>query len=329
MFTSLPRPKNGDTSPTFTFTRDKINKNNQRVLIQKNRLIIDNTSQYSDSKINSTSKLHPGTISKLYLNSDGSVDYAKTIATSLTNTATQSSFSDTIPLKKKFPNLIHNFPKPPLDPLLIDEMRQLVSRLLQGDVPSDSSTIINHTSSNIFNPLTKKIQINTLQQDPLAPSQFKLKKNRHKPPSPPPPIIKSINNEKLTKQEKDYWNIPSAVSNWKNNQGFTIDLNKRVANDVDNTPEINLSGFSKLNLALDEADTKARSEIKIRNQLLKQKAIKDQEEKHAQLHKLVDITRRERSEKKRSYNDYENNDRSYNNDQHNKRSYDQNNKRSR
>jgi SNW domain-containing protein 1 len=36
---------------------------------------------------------------------------------------------------------------------------------------------------------------------------------------------------KATAQEQKEWMIPPSISNWKNNKGFTIPLDKRLASD--------------------------------------------------------------------------------------------------
>lgn len=300
MFKSLSKPLHGEYRPSFQFKNDKISKSNRKFL---------DLVKKDNYKINAGDT----TIEKLYLNEDGSIDYNKTIATSL-NSQVQANFDDTIPLKTKFPNLVRKFPRIH-DDNVIQDTKRVIEKLLTGDVVENKVEYIDYKQNNIVgnnDDKTKTIQVHTLQQDPLLPPKFKLKKNRHRPPSPPPPILKPANTEKLSKEEKDYWNIPSAISNWKNNQGFTIALDKRVANDAQNAPDVNLAGFGQLSQALDDAEKKARQEIKIRNDLLKQKALRDAEEKEMRLKQLIDITRKERMEKndrKRPYNTYDDNKR--------------------
>lgn len=301
MFKSLSKPVHTDQQPTFLF------KNEKRSAATKNAnkrfLTLVKNDQY---KINDSDSL----IEKLYLNHDGTLNYNKTIASSMNENA-QADFNDTIPLKKKFPNLVHQFPRK-VDDEVIQETKAVIDKLLNGDVVSETVEYMDYQPNNVVSKTeSKTIQVHTLQTDPLLPPKFKLKKNRHRPPSPPPPVLKATSTEKLTKEEKDYWNIPSAISNWKNNQGFTIALDKR-ATELTDTPEVNLEGFASLSQALDNADKQARQEIKIRNDMLKQKAIQDAEEKELKLKQLIDITRRERQERndrKRSYNNYDDNKR--------------------
>lgn len=74
------------------------------------------------------------------------------------------------------------------------------------------------------------IQMTQVAEDPLEPPKFKGKKIPRGPPSPPPPIMRSPPRKITAQQQKD-WLIPPCVSNWKNNQGFTISLDKRLASD--------------------------------------------------------------------------------------------------
>ena len=67
-------------------------------------------------------------------------------------------------------------------------------------------------------------------EDPLEPPRFKHKKIPRGPPSPPPPVLRSP-PRKATVAEQKEWMIPPCISNWKNNKGFTIPLDKRLAAD--------------------------------------------------------------------------------------------------
>lgn len=116
----------------------------------------------------------------------------------------------------------------------------------------------------------RTVEIRDYQEDPMLPPKFKLRKNRHKNPSPPPPVLRAAPTEKMSKETKDKWKIPSAVSNWKNNQGFAISLGKRVVaasgGSVAAGHSINVEKFGQLLLALENADKEAREEIRIRNE---------------------------------------------------------------
>lgn len=74
------------------------------------------------------------------------------------------------------------------------------------------------------------IKMTDVVEDPLEPPRFKHKKIPRGPPSPPPPVLRSP-PRKATAQEQKEWMIPPCISNWKNNKGFTIPLDKRLAAD--------------------------------------------------------------------------------------------------
>jgi SNW domain-containing protein 1 len=74
------------------------------------------------------------------------------------------------------------------------------------------------------------IKMSDVVEDPLEPPRFKHKKIPRGPPSPPPPVLRSP-PRKATAAEQKEWMIPPCISNWKNNKGFTIPLDKRLAAD--------------------------------------------------------------------------------------------------
>jgi SNW domain-containing protein 1 len=74
------------------------------------------------------------------------------------------------------------------------------------------------------------IKMTEVAEDPLEPPRFKHKKIPRGPPSPPAPVLRSP-PRKATAQEQKEWMIPPCISNWKNNKGFTIPLDKRLAAD--------------------------------------------------------------------------------------------------
>ena len=74
------------------------------------------------------------------------------------------------------------------------------------------------------------IKMSEVVEDPLEPPRFKHKKVPRGPPSPPPPVLRSP-PRKATAQEQKEWMIPPCISNWKNNKGYTIPLDKRLAAD--------------------------------------------------------------------------------------------------
>ncbi|KFG99979.1 SkiP/SNW domain protein, partial [Toxoplasma gondii MAS] len=69
-----------------------------------------------------------------------------------------------------------------------------------------------------------------MQQDPLNPPKFRHKRAPAAAGSPPPPVMHSP-PRKLTQQDQAEWKIPPSISNWKNQKGYTIPLDKRLQAD--------------------------------------------------------------------------------------------------
>lgn len=74
------------------------------------------------------------------------------------------------------------------------------------------------------------IKMTTVQEDPLEPARFKHKKIPRGADGPPPPVMHSPPRAATAQDQKD-WMIPPCISNWKNNKGYTIPLDKRLAAD--------------------------------------------------------------------------------------------------
>jgi SNW domain-containing protein 1 len=74
------------------------------------------------------------------------------------------------------------------------------------------------------------IKMTEVQEDPLEPPKFKHKKIPRAPDEPPPPVLQSPPRAVTAQDQKD-WMIPPCISNWKNNKGYTVPLDKRLAAD--------------------------------------------------------------------------------------------------
>jgi SNW domain-containing protein 1 len=74
------------------------------------------------------------------------------------------------------------------------------------------------------------IKMSTVAEDPLEPPRFKHKKIPRANDEPPPPVMQSPPRRATVQEQKD-WQIPPCISNWKNNKGYTIPLDKRLAAD--------------------------------------------------------------------------------------------------
>lgn len=221
----------------------------------------------------------------------------------------QSSLDDVIPLRQR--QKIISLPKPSEQEVrdTTERTRKALDKILQqklGKATTNSKdpkkpTYVRYTSSNILDekPTSSRIiKIMDVEEDPMAPKKFKQKKQMARPPSPPAPVLHAP-TRKATAEEQKQWYIPPAISNWKNPNGFTIALDKRLAVDGrdpnrDNTDgEVNKK-FVNLAEALDEADKKAREDIKIRNAMKKKLAEKENREKEEKLRVLAQRAREDR-----------------------------------
>jgi len=140
------------------------------------------------------------------------------------------------------------------------------------------------------------IRITEKPQDPLMPPKFKHKKVPRGPPSPPPPVHHSPARKLTAKDQKD-WKIPPCVSNWKNVSGYTIPLDKRLMADGRNLQDVAVNDkFAALSEDLYLAERKAREEIKIRNDMVRQKKVREEENRELQLRDLAMQARTQRAE---------------------------------
>lgn len=299
MFSSLlPKPIHSEYVQPYSKNKVKVSK----------ALILPSS---SNSTVVSTDGNNQ--ITKLHLNSDGSINYTLTIASAHSNGSVQASYQDTIPLKKKFPNLLHHFPRYTLETcpdnslrVCLDETKMVIQNLLAPKVKDTKSEVsyVNYKSSSVNDEESREIQIRTYQEDPMLPPKFKLRKNRHKAPEAPTPILKDTKETTLTKEEREKWKIPAAISNWKNNQGFTIALDKRVlANGQPTINDVNIEKFGDLSSALESAEKTSRIELQERQEALKEQAEKEKKEKAAQLQELSSLARSHRRDRPSEEND--------------------------
>lgn len=159
------------------------------------------------------------------------------------------------------------------------------------------------------------IKMSEVVEDPLEPPRFKHKKIPRGPPSPPPPVLRSP-PRKATAAEQKEWMIPPCISNWKNNKGFTIPLDKRLAADGRGLqdvsfplifsvhrrahyflpPQVSINdNFAKFSEALFIADRHAREEVRQRALMQQKLAQKEKEAKEENLRLLAQRAREERS----------------------------------
>jgi len=83
--------------------------------------------------------------------------------------------------------------------------------------------------------------------------------------------------KKLSKEERDAWDVPACISNWKNSRGYTIPLDKRLAADGRGLKEhssIN-ANFATVSESLYVAEKQARQEVGLRAHVQNQLATQE------------------------------------------------------
>lgn len=108
---------------------------------------------------------------------------------------------------------------------------------------SASSQYIRYTPASTSDQGKQRIiKMSEVQEDPLEPPRFKHKKIPRAPDGPPPPVMQSP-PRRVTPQEAKDWQIPPCISNWKNNKGYTIALDKRLAADGRGLQDVSCDGI--------------------------------------------------------------------------------------
>ena len=96
---------------------------------------------------------------------------------------------------------------------------------------SSSSEYIRYTPASTSDQGKQRIiKMSTVVEDPLEPPRFKHNKIPRANDEAPPPVMQSPPRRATVQEQKD-WQIPPCISNWKNNKGYTIPLDKRLAAD--------------------------------------------------------------------------------------------------
>ncbi|CBQ72994.1 probable transcriptional coregulator Snw1 [Sporisorium reilianum SRZ2] len=139
------------------------------------------------------------------------------------------------------------------------------------------------------------IKMTEAARDPLEPPRHRFRKTASGPPSPPPPVLRSP-PRKVTAQEQKDWMIPPAISNWKNNKGYTIPLDKRLAADGSGIKDVVINdNFAQFAEALNLADRHARDEVRQRSIMQQKLATKEKAAKEEHLRNLAQRAREERA----------------------------------
>ena len=139
------------------------------------------------------------------------------------------------------------------------------------------------------------IQMVPAQLDPMMPPKHKHEKAPPGPADDFTPVLHAP-PEKLTKEERESWNIPACISNWKNTRGYTIPLDKRLAADgrgLRDDTTIN-SNFATLSESLYLAERNAREEVRMRALVRKRQVESEREKRERELRELAMKAREER-----------------------------------
>ncbi|CAB9503859.1 SNW/SKI-interacting protein [Seminavis robusta] len=148
-----------------------------------------------------------------------------------------------------------------------------------------------------YNPAAAQrvIQMVPKQVDPMMPPKHKHIQAPRGPAEDPVPVLHAP-AKKLTKEEREAWNIPSCISNWKNTRGYTIPLDKRLAADGRGLREHTINpDFATLSESLYVAERQARQEVRLRAQVQKKLALQEKERREEELRELANQARLERS----------------------------------
>lgn len=156
-------------------------------------------------------------------------------------------------------------------------------------------TPANSSASHNSGATQRIIRMVEAPADPLEPSKFKNVKAPPPPPSPPAPVMHSPTRQ-ASKQERDEWKIPPCISNWQNNKGFAIPLDKRLAADGRGLQETQISSsFGKLSEVLYIAERNAREQVAKRNSVQKKLALQERDQKEQELREIAQQSRLERA----------------------------------
>jgi SNW domain-containing protein 1 len=148
-----------------------------------------------------------------------------------------------------------------------------------------------------YNPSASQrvIQMVPKQIDPFQPPKHQHMKAPPGPAEDPTPVLHAP-PRRLTKEEREAWQIPACISNWKNTRGYTIPLDKRLAADGRNareTPTVN-DNFATLAESLYVAEKQARKEIQLRNTVQQKLALAEKDKRENELRLLAQRARLER-----------------------------------
>ncbi|KWU41039.1 hypothetical protein RHOSPDRAFT_30674 [Rhodotorula sp. JG-1b] len=255
-------------------------------------------------------KTAAGNTLALQVDGDGNVDYGVIAQQGQrSGVHVQTSFKDLVPMAQRTDvakdALAMERPSEEEVQATADRTKAALERLVQGKIKAAQPKNVEQRGGDVsymrYTPQNggiekqKIIKMMEVVEDPLEPPRFKGKKVPRGPPSPPPPVLRSP-PRKVTAQEQKEWMIPPCVSNWKNNKGYTIPLDKRLAADGRGLQDVQINDrFAQFSEALYVADRHARDEVRQRALMQQKIAQKEKEAKEENLRMLAQRAREERS----------------------------------
>ncbi|CAO1628442.1 unnamed protein product [Sympodiomycopsis kandeliae] len=222
----------------------------------------------------------------------------------------QSRHQDLVPLSKQVSSSSSLLPDRP-DAKEVAECaartKAALEKITNGKIATAAPTHVENTQGNSSyirytpgqqgstNGQQRIIKMTETVEDPLEPPRWKFKKVPKGPPSPPPPVLRSP-PRKITAEEAKEWTVPPSISNWKNNKGYTIPLDKRLAADGRGLQDIHVNdGFASFSEALVLAERHAREEVRQRSLMQQKLAAKEKASREEHLRQLAQRAREERS----------------------------------
>ncbi|XP_059278879.1 SNW/SKI-interacting protein A-like [Lycium ferocissimum] len=171
-----------------------------------------------------------------------------------------------------------------------------LQKIIEVDIQSQESKFIKYKPCQQYNSGVKKRIIRMVEKavDPIEPPKFKHKKVPRASGSPPVPVLHSPPRPVTLKDQQD-WKIPRCISNWKNPNGYTIPLDKRLAADGRGLQEVRVNdNLAKLSEVLYVVDEKAKVAVAMRSKVQKEMMMKEKEKKEME---LLELARKARSER--------------------------------
>ncbi|PKI83345.1 mRNA splicing protein [Malassezia vespertilionis] len=254
----------------------------------------------------------PGGALTLHVDADGKARYDAIVQQGRRpGSYVQSQYKDLVPLSERDD---YRESKRPLERPSDEEVksttentRRALELIVQGKTKAAKPTNVAATGGNSsylrYTPASQGadgrkqriIKMTEVVEDPLEPPRHQFKKVPNGPPSPPPPVLRSP-PRKVTAQEQKEWMVPPCISNWKNNKGYTIPLDKRLAADGRGLQDVYINdNFAQFSEALHLADQHAREEVRERNQMQQKIAAREKAEREENLRMLAQRAREERA----------------------------------